>query len=511
MGVVKKPQTNPRTNQSTMSSSALTMCCCSFTEDELEDLIGTKVWLFTPWFGTDGSECIDTLRAFHKATGCECHGDNLYWHTGQCTRHIFEESSYTDCYNHFRKFAAPPLVVLTFERPPPVMSLTAAVHCFDMLLLSRAVPDSPGDTHRALNAAAATGFEQAIPFLIAYRGANPNKLSGYGEYSIGINHVKHTNVAPLVTAVLQSQHGSIKALLRAAPTIKVGLALRIACSDLDHASIGMLLDAGADPDGDEYSPRTPLQNVLQNPRNVARAVAMLLEAGASPTRTGLTKAPAPLASAIAHGDLAVVTLLVRAGASVTAPTFDGTNNFPPMHLVGQAAPAMYRLLVKAGAPIDQIWAEFSPLGLSVASRRPDEHVTALIELGADTANVPVDHVGTYSRNLFLESNKNTTTFQRVMIGTPVPIMKDLLRDGIATTTSTTFADLTRLAHAFNTSTVAHAFARFALSPWKPITHHLSTKWDNKPIALLMHIRCRLAHNDTLFIPPEMWHCICVFI
>lgn len=97
-------------------------------------------------------------------------------------------------------------------------------------------------------------------------------------------------------------------------------------------------------------------------------------------------------------------------------------------------------------PHHETWAGFSPLGLSVASSRPDEHVAALIELGADTANVPVDHVGTCSRNLLLESNKNATTFQRVMIGTPVPIMKDLLRDGIATTASTTFADLTRLQH-----------------------------------------------------------------
>ena len=54
-------------------------------------------------------------------------------------------------------------------------------------------------------------------------------------------------------------------------------------------------------------------------------------------------------------------------------------------------------------------------------------------------------------------------------------------------------------------------ARLALGPWKPITHHLSTKWDDKSIALLMHIRCRLARNDTLFIPPEMWHHICVFV
>ena len=109
----------------------------------------------------------------------------------------------------------------------------------------------------------------------------------------------------------------------------------------------------------------------------------------------------------------------------------------------------------------------------------------------------------------LQSNENATTFQRVMIGTPVPIMKDLLRDGIATTASTTFADLTRLARAFNTSTVAHAFARLALGPWKPITHHLSTQ--RATIALLMHIRCRLARNDTLFFPPEMWHHICAFV
>ena len=197
------------------------------------------------------------------------------------------------------------------------MSLTAAVHCFDLLHLHRAVSDSPGDTHRALNAAAATGFEEATPFLVSVRGANPHELSGYGEYSTAINHVMHTYVAPLVTAVLQSQHGSVKALLRASPAIKVGLALRIACSRLDLASIGMLLAAGADPDGDTQTAGTPLQAVLQNPRNVARAVAMLLEAGASPTRTGLTDV------------------------------------VPPMHLVGHTDPAMYRLLVKAGASVDQ--------------------------------------------------------------------------------------------------------------------------------------------------------------
>ena len=170
--------------------------------------------------------------------------------------------------------------------------------------------------------------------------------------------------------MLHAQHGSVDALLKASPAIKVGLALRIACSDLDHASIGMLLAAGADPDGDEHGPRTPLQAVLQNPRNVARAVAMLLEAGASPTRTGFTKAPAPLADAIAHGDLAVVTLLVRAGASVTAPTFDGNRDFPPMHLAGQAAPAMYRLLVKAGASVDQTWAGFCHSGYPLHLRDP---------------------------------------------------------------------------------------------------------------------------------------------
>ena len=486
-----------------MSSSALTMCCCTFTEVELEDLLDTKLWLFTP-------KCIDTLRAVHKATGCECHGDNLYWHTGPGTRHTLEdESDYSNCRNHFRAFDCHDLVVLTFEHLPTAMSLTAAVHCFDLLHLYRAVSDSPGDTHRALNAAAATGFEEAILFLVSVRGANPNELSGYGKYSTEINRFMHTAVAPLVTAVLQSQHGSVKALLRAAPAIKVGLALRVACSRLDHASIGMLLAANADPDGDEYSPRTPLQAVLQNPHNVERAVAMLLEAGASPTRTGLTKAPAPLADAIAHGDLAVVTLLVRAGASVTAPTFDGNRGFPPMHLVGQAAPAMYRLLVKAGAPIDQTWGGFSPLGLSVASWRPDEHVAALIELGADTANVPVDNVGTHSRGLLLESNKNVTTFQRVMIGTPVPAMKGLLRDGIATTTSTTFADLKRLARAFNTSTAAHAFARLALGPWKPVTHHFSTQ--RATIALLMHIKHVLDDFPRYCIPPEMWHHICAFV
>ena len=458
-----------------MNSSALTMCCCTWTQDELVDLVGTKLQSLTP-------QCIDTLRAIHKATGCKCHGDHLYWHTDQCTRHTLE--SYNDCYNHFSAFTYDTLVVLTFEHLPPVMSLTAAVHCFDLLHLYRAVADSPGDTHRALNAAAATGFKEAILFLVSVRGANVHELSGYGEYSTTINHVKHTNVLPLVTAVLQSQHGSIKALIRASPTIKVDLALRIACSLLDLASIGTLLDAGADPDGDTFTPCTPLQTVLQNPRNVTRAVAMLLEAGASPTRTGLTDAT------------------------------------PPMHLVGHTDPAVYRLLVRAGAPVDQTWDRLTPLGAAIASYRlhqlhlTDVHVAALIQLGADTANpnLPVgvySVVPTHSRLVMLQSNENLTTFQRVMVNTPVPVMKELLRDGIATTASTTFADLKRLTHAFNTGTAAHAFARLALGPWKRTTHHFSTQ--RATIALLMHIKCVLKHSTTLFIPDEMWHHICVFV
>ena len=69
------------------------MCCCTWTQDELEDLVGTKLQSLTP-------KCIDTLRAIHKATGCKCHGDHLYWHTGPGTRHTLEESGYQDCYNH---------------------------------------------------------------------------------------------------------------------------------------------------------------------------------------------------------------------------------------------------------------------------------------------------------------------------------------------------------------------------------------------------------------------------
>jgi hypothetical protein len=453
-----------------MYASALTMCCCTWTQDELEDLVGTKLQSLTP-------KCIDTLRAVHKATGCKCHGDHLYWHTGPGTRHTLEdESGYKDCYKYNDAIAYYAHPVLTFEHLPTAMSLTAAVQCFDLSHLYCAVSDSPGDTHRALNAAAATGFEEAIPFLVSVRGANPHALSGYGEYCTAINHVMHTAVAPLITAVLQSQHGSVKALLRAAPAIDVGLALRVACSRLDLTSIGMLLAAGADPDGDTQTAGTPLQAVLQNPRNVARAVAMLLEAGASPTRTGLTDV------------------------------------VPPMHLVVHTDPAMYRLLVKAGAPVDQTMDRLTPLGTAIASYRlhrlhlTDVHVAALIELGADTTHIPVG-VPTRSRLAMLQSNETTTTFQRVMIGTPVPTMKGLLRDGIATTTSTTFADLTRLARAFNTSTDAHAFARLALGPWKPVTHHFSTQ--RATIALLMHIRCRL--DNTLFFPPEMWHHICAFV
>jgi len=502
----------------TIEKSGITICCCTWTEDELKDLVGTTLRSLT-------QKGINTLLHVHELTGCSCHGADLYWHTGT-HRCILGDPKC--CYDHFSKAADNPLVVLTFKRLNACMSLTGAVNSHALEHLFGAAPSSAGDADRALNAAAATGFVEAIPFLVEHHGASANELSGYGEYSTSVNTDTCTFVTPLVTAVIQSQHGSVAALLKISSTGNY-LALRIACCNLDLVSMKMILAAGADPNGDTcYTTTTPLQAALQNPR-AASAVAVLLQHGASPSRmsgTGFKQAAAPLASAIAMGDLESVTLLIDAGACVSTPIFDGLMRTPPMHVVrGKEAPAMYRLLVKAGASVDQACKfslqrrAYTPLGVAVYWIPTDTHrpyVSALIELGADTANVydmiaPTGNSfmgeGMQATRRILHSNKNTTVFQRVMIGTSVSVMKGLLRDGIATTAGTTFGDLKRLSKAFKTNRQTHAFARLALGPWRPITHHITHHINphRATIELVTHITHRLAAS--LRIPDELWHYI----
>ena len=60
-------------------------------------------------------------------------------------------------------------------------------------------------------------------------------------------------------------------------------------------------------------------------------------------------------------------------------------------------------------------------------------------------------------------------FQRAMIGAPVATMKQLLRDGIAPTAATAFADVTELRHLHATPPCTSS--QLTIGPWQPNARH----------------------------------------
>jgi hypothetical protein len=484
------------------------------TSDELVERVGAPLRHL-------GSVHIGKLLRIHEKTGCQCHGADLYWHSGPRGRILL--NSYAECYLRFRKGTNDtPMVVLTFDRLPPSMSLTAAVGCHGhpaaLDLLTTAVPSSCNDAHRALNAAAATGFDEAVAHLVSCRGASPSALSGFGECNaFGI---RSTGVTPLVTAVLEHHPATVCALLKAG-AVPCGRALFVACKHNRLGILRALLEAGADASGPSDFVAASINDYHSCHR--LATVGLLLQHGARTTSpAGCTD---PLARAIFLGDVDVAALLVHHGASVLRAETARRDPQPPLHMVcGRPfAGRMCHLLVKAGAPIDEVFRGHTALDFAVnhVYDVDVDHIKSLVALGAKTTGVcdgwkPVfisSFPFMWEVQRLMAINANTTAFQRVMIGTSVRVMTGLLRDGIATTATTTFADLRRLSENFGTARESYAFARRALGPWTPLTHHLYPDAARASIKLVLAVQSHTeARRDgMLWLPSDMWLLICVFI
>ena len=305
--------------------------------------------------------------------------------------------------------------------------------------------------------------------------------------------------------------------LLSAGAVPCSLALRIACEHTHLRILRLLLEAGADASSARHPFVAAAINEFHECHRLA-TVGLLLQHGARTISPGGNADP--LDRAVFFGDVDVAALLVHYGAPVLRSWCYAK---PPLHMVcGRPfACRMSHLLVKAGAPIDEVFRGHTVLDFAVNHTYDVDvdHIKSLVALGAKTTAVCDSWKDNLLPPFMLEverlmaNNANTTAFQRVMIGTSVRVMTGLLRDGIATTTSTTFADLRRLSEKFGTAREAYAFARRALGPWTPLTHHLYPDAARATIDLVLAVQ---SHTDArrdgmLWLPTDMWLLICVFV
>ncbi len=256
----------------------------------------------------------------------------------------------------------------------------------------------------ALEAAADSGWEEALPELLKEAGENAlpeclarvarlglvasvRRLLALGAPADGTPELPDS---PLACAVGGGHVEVVRLLLAAGadPSYK-------AC-ELDSPPLGyvdswvddveivrLLLEFGAEvnPEGDWRSPLGYAAAEWSELDEPCESVRLLLEAGADPNTRGGPDGETPLHSAARHGHLQVISLLLEYGAEVNAKD---SNTCTPLWnaLYHQKEPAA-RLLLAAGADTSWLQDRLSAILLTSAARSGElPTLRLLVELGA---------------------------------------------------------------------------------------------------------------------------------
>ncbi len=126
-------------------------------------------------------------------------------------------------------------------------------------------------------------------------------------------------------------------------------ALHVACENRDDDAVMLLLGAGANPNAATWSGETVLMHCART--GAAASVHALLEAGAEADAAERRKSQSALMWAAAHGHGETVRLLLEAGADITARSSDG---FTPLLFAARSGDVdTARALIEAGADPDE--------------------------------------------------------------------------------------------------------------------------------------------------------------
>lgn len=158
-------------------------------------------------------------------------------------------------------------------------------------------------------------------------------------------------------------------------------ALMWAASLGDAARVRMLLDAGARTDARADKGWTALMWAAA--RGEPASVKALIDAGADVNATNRWRQTA-LMHAARTGNIDKVNMLIDAGASATATDVDNATTLI-IAASAEIPPAVYAILVRAGAPINHGDIDGVTALMKAAERGDAEGVQTLLKLGADKA------------------------------------------------------------------------------------------------------------------------------
>ena len=251
----------------------------------------------------------------------------------------------------------------------------AAANCRDLALIRRLIEAGAslapvGNAWGALHQAAWTGRLDVVDLLLD-AGAPLDAVTAAGRSAVSM---AAENGKPEVVRRLLAR--------RAAPDAGTWTALMAAAIRNDEELVAVLLDAGADPTRSEVRPgaKDTTARTAQGHAEVAhatRAAALLAER----TGGGYTT----LHAAIAADDIDAARAMLDAGADVNEPR--GDTRSVPLHAARSVA--AIELLVERGAAIDGADRE-GATALHVAARAPDagalERVEILLARGADATH-----------------------------------------------------------------------------------------------------------------------------
>ncbi|MDR2175441.1 MAG: ankyrin repeat domain-containing protein [Synergistaceae bacterium] len=164
-----------------------------------------------------------------------------------------------------------------------------------------------------------------------------------------------------------------------------------AAAGADLESIRVLLEGGSDPAAEDDQNRSAIHLLASRPDAAPEALALLIEAGASPNALD-SSLTTPLMEACRQKNTAAVRTLLNAGAKTGVR--DRHSWTALLHAASRGAPEeLYRLLLEAGADINEASREgISALMIALGSNADAEAIRILLKLGADPNGKSYDTV-----------------------------------------------------------------------------------------------------------------------